>query len=118
MKELTAKRGEYPHDPWSLPLALVLIKELQPKVKAYNYHLALGGSVLNNGSSDKDLDLYFLPLDNGEITKEGSLVDFLTQRLGNFTLIIGGKEYSENNSHYTLKATFVHNNRRIDAFIS
>ena len=39
-----------------------LIRSLQPQMRQFGYHLCLGGGVLNNGWSEKDLDLYFLPL--------------------------------------------------------
>lgn len=47
---------------WHLNDALSLIKSLQPLVQPHGYHICLGGSVLNVGKSNKDLDLYFLPL--------------------------------------------------------
>lgn len=47
---------------WTLDDGLAVVRSLQPLTRQFNYHLALGGGVLNNGSSDKDLDLYFLPL--------------------------------------------------------
>ncbi len=37
---------------------------MQFAIKPLGYHIALGGGVLNNGVSTKDLDLYFLPLTN------------------------------------------------------
>ncbi len=47
--------------PWTIEAALLLIRRLQPALRAYGYHLALGGGVLNRGSSGHDLDLYLLP---------------------------------------------------------
>lgn len=41
--------------------ALKVIRTMQPYVRQFNYHLALGGGVLNVGESDKDLDLYCIP---------------------------------------------------------
>jgi hypothetical protein len=49
---------------WTLEQGLELIRLLQPETRKFNYHLTLGGGVLNTGASDKDLDLFFLPLDN------------------------------------------------------
>ena len=46
---------------WTLDDALELIRALQPDSKRYNYHICLGGGVLNRGRAEKDLDLYFLP---------------------------------------------------------
>ena len=51
---------------WTFNNALPYISELQPRVKKCGYHLCLGGGVLNKGKSNKDLDLYFLPLDNDD----------------------------------------------------
>jgi len=51
-------------DTWKIDDALPLIRALQPITRRFNYHLALGGGVLNKGYSNKDLDLFFLPLDN------------------------------------------------------
>ena len=42
---------------WYLDEALGLIRELQPNVFKFGYHLALGGSVLNVGLSVNDLDI-------------------------------------------------------------
>lgn len=47
---------------WTLEDGLAVVRSLQPLTRQFNYHVALGGGVLNQGYSDKDLDLYFLPL--------------------------------------------------------
>jgi len=47
---------------WALDLALKVIRLIQPKIRNFGYHCALGGGVLNKGYSTKDLDLYMLPL--------------------------------------------------------
>lgn len=57
---------------WELDEALRLVRALQPMTRRFGYHLTLGGSVLNAGHSEKDLDLYFLPLDNKKLGKENS----------------------------------------------
>jgi hypothetical protein len=51
---------------WELDNGLKLIRALQEETRAYGYHLCLGGSVLNFGESGKDIDLYFLPMNNSE----------------------------------------------------
>ncbi|MGE3341548.1 MAG: hypothetical protein AB7J46_06665 [Candidatus Altimarinota bacterium] len=60
---------------WTLDQGLSVVRDLQPNVKKLGYHLCLGGGVLNNGESTKDIDLYFLPLDNAEypVDSEGLL---------------------------------------------
>lgn len=47
---------------WTLDEAVKLIRNLQPKAHKLGYHLALAGGVLNNGTSDKDLDILAVPM--------------------------------------------------------
>lgn len=49
---------------WTLKEALALVRSIQEDSREFGYHVCLGGGVLNTGSSQKDLDIYFLPLDN------------------------------------------------------
>lgn len=51
---------------WTLDEGRAEVERVQQGSRAYGYHVALGGSVLNKGESRKDLDLYFLPLDSDE----------------------------------------------------
>lgn len=68
---------------WTLNDALALVRALQPKTRDFSYHLALGGGVLNTGKSKKDVDLYFLPLDNnGKPSDAKGLVAWLTKEWG------------------------------------
>lgn len=46
---------------WGLSGALEMIRLIQPVVKTFDYHVLLGGGVLNRGLSEHDLDLYFIP---------------------------------------------------------
>jgi len=48
---------------WTLDEGREIVAQVQQNSRAYGYHVAMGGGVLNNGESSKDLDLYFLPLD-------------------------------------------------------
>lgn len=52
---------------WTIEDGLNLIRAIQPEARRFGYHIALGGGVLNNGISYKDIDLYFLPLENPAI---------------------------------------------------
>ncbi len=49
---------------WNMEEALLFIRNLQPVVKKYNFHLALAGGVLNNGYSVKDLDIICMGMHN------------------------------------------------------
>lgn len=66
---------------WRIKDALDLIRTLQPHVKPFGFHICLGGGVLNTGASKKDLDLYFLSLDQGK-TDADKLLAFLTETWG------------------------------------
>ena len=46
---------------WTLDAALAFIRQHQDHARACDFNLALGGGVLNNGESAKDLDVIALP---------------------------------------------------------
>jgi len=101
---------------WTLVEARELITQLQLGSRSFNYHIALGGSVLNKGESDKDLDLYFLPMDNGNPHRPKELIEWLSGMFGPFT-DLGGAEY-EKSSNYKEKVEFRYEGKRIDVFIA
>jgi hypothetical protein len=123
---------------WTLSDALALIRGLQPQIKPFGFHLCLGGGVLNTGSSRKDLDLYFLPLDDaktppgaaqlkkflsevwqgGESMRRKSRLQAVRQTDGRMRLEAVPAEYPNNpNSPYTDKLIYIYSNLRIDVFI-
>lgn len=70
--------------PWTLEDGLKLIRAIQNDSREFGYHVALGGGVLNRGESEKDIDLYFLPLDNPALPAPNldGLVKWLTKLWG------------------------------------
>lgn len=66
------------NSPWTITEALTLIRHIQPILHENGWHVALGGGVLNNGFSNKDLDLYFFPFGS----KDGVSTDSLKRWLG------------------------------------
>lgn len=70
---------------WTLDEALNLIRALQPSTRKFNYHLCLGGGVLNKGGSQKDLDLYFLPLGTSSEKDADDLQGYLESLWGKGT---------------------------------
>lgn len=62
-------------EPWLLDEGLKLVRSIQGDLPKYGYHVTLGGSVLNRGKSDKDLDLFFLPM--GDRPMPDALVKWL-----------------------------------------
>lgn len=71
---------------------LHLVRALQPECRQFGYHLCLGGGVLNKGQSEKDLDLYFLPMGT-EPTKPAELIQLLDRLWGKGTDLF--KEYEQ-----------------------
>lgn len=69
---------------WDLEDGLKLVRAIQPEAKKFGYHVALGGSVLNDGLSEKDIDLYFLPFENEKVAKgdQEGLLDWLEKIWG------------------------------------
>jgi hypothetical protein len=51
-----------PRHTWYLPEAQVLLRGIQAAMWPLQRHACLGGGVLNHGYSNKDLDIYILPL--------------------------------------------------------
>lgn len=47
---------------WTLEIARVVVKELQPQAWALHWNLCMGGGVVNNGSSDNDFDVVAIPM--------------------------------------------------------
>ena len=80
---------------WTLEDGLKLVRAIQQECREYGYHVALGGGVLNVGKSGKDLDLYFLPLDNSKFgePKPADLVGWLSKLWGRPEPI--GQEYED-----------------------
>lgn len=70
--------------PWALKDAHILINSISEDAAKFGYHVALGGSVIVKGMSERDLDLYFLPLCNSKLPKAEptKLVDWLAALWG------------------------------------
>ena len=67
---------------WTLEEGLKIVRALQKGTRKFNYHLCIGGGVVNKGESYKDLDLFFLPLDNGTKPKAEELKSWLEDMWG------------------------------------
>ena len=110
---------------WTLETAQSYIADLQLRVKKHGYHLCLGGGVLNKGKSKKDLDLYFLPLDNGDYSVDShALLLKIQSYFGGIKIEPLGKPYETNyNVPYVFKGKFTYHPYgspsplRIDIFV-
>lgn len=108
-----------------------LVRNLQPQVRKFNYHIAIGGGVINRGFSDKDLDLYFLSMSNSDLlTMPKGLRAFLKKQFG-AEFVLGGSAqtredeppdessaYGPEPTMYYGRFTYRPEGRRIDVFIS
>ena len=103
---------------WTMEQALDVIRFIQPLLKEHKYHVALGGGVLNNGFSDKDLDLYFFPFDESKIDP---IMPFLETIWGKSEEINPNREGYPADVNFEVKVKFgakVPGEKRIDVFIT
>lgn len=99
---------------WDFEKALKLIRETQETAKSYGYHIALGGGVLNKGYSNKDLDLYFLPLVGIDENFDGLM---LALNIGwGYGEEFGYKESFDKPTPYRMSLRFI-GTKKTDAFI-
>lgn len=99
---------------WGLDDALTLVRQLQKEVRPFGYHIALGGGVLNKGMSEKDLDLYFLPLVE-HAQNYTKMMYLLVERFG--AAIDIGSGGNERDNIYKDKVQFVNGGKRVDVFV-
>ena len=102
---------------WSIDEALTLIRRIQVTYIG-EFHICLGGGVLNKGYSDHDLDL-FIEQQQGAAHDTGALLAWLKQELGPAEELYGidSKEY-KNLSHYRHTLRYSYKGKRIDVFIA
>lgn len=68
---------------WNLEDGLKLVRAIQQDCRRFNYHVTLGGGVLNDGINRKDLDLFFLPMGNSmSACKPKELLTWLSSMWG------------------------------------
>jgi len=101
---------------WTLDGGLTLVRLLQPLTRDYGYHLTIGGGVINCGFSRKDLDLFFLPLDNDvDVPRPDALLQGLVPSLGPYEHLIDTEYVGHDLCHHKVK--FANNGHRVDVFI-
>ncbi len=104
---------------WTLAEAREFIStRLQDWARLYGYHVCLGGGVLNKGKSTKDVDIYFLPMNNGDGNRPKELLVEL-QKMLLAELVSIGSEYPEQMLPYSFKGKMIlpGSNKRIDFFL-
>lgn len=102
---------------WTLDQALDLIRDLQPLVRELNYHITLGGGVLNTGESEKDLDLFFIPL-NGYQPQSRVVLKMLWDTIGPSKSLRDNPDYGPDAfPHAQEMQKFDYLGKRIDVFI-
>ena len=105
--------------PWSAIGAKPIINWAQLVSRNYGYHVCLGGSVLNIGKSEKDLDLYFLPMNADSPVDPVGMKQWLNDSLGKLEPI--GNSYPGKELPYIYKGKLIchfgYQPQRIDVFI-
>lgn len=101
---------------WTLDKALDIIQAIQADVRKFNYHVTLGGGVLNTGSSDHDLDLFILPLNNTDQDKRG-LMGYLISVLGNYKALRDSPDYGPDMDNMYSEMVMFDVDGRIDVFV-
>ena len=103
---------------WTFQGAKPILDSCQALSRTFGYHMCLGGGVLNKGVSTKDLDIYFLPLDNNDSipNPKGLLSALQALFFAKFEQL--GKPYEGNSLPYIFKGKLVQvNGKRIDVFV-
>lgn len=108
---------------WTLAEAVEFVKLIQEDCRKNNYHVCLGGGVLNKGQSFKDLDLYFLPLEDESDHPDDrrnwtplSVMSIMFRLTGGIGRDIH-ESYSGVRSTYRQKLQYKWNGKLIDCFI-
>lgn len=102
---------------WTLEDALLLIHELQPLLWKLHHHVALGGGVLNAGTSHKDLDLYILPFGDSETASFKADVDALLMSFMEWEAPIGDSETYGQQPAMRARDRYTYNDKRVDVFV-
>ena len=84
---------------WTIETALEFIREQQPRFKEVSFHLALAGSVLNNGKSEHDLDIIVMSMGTQEDISNDNLLNLLAS-LDAIPLNVHDEEYEEDKIIY------------------
>lgn len=102
---------------WTLSQAQQLVAELHDAVWDVEYHICVGGSVLYQGSSEKDLDLFFLPL-NGHERRPEDIYNVLNLVFGPLRSLRDHPDYAAGDPWH-IKESFggTYRGKRVDLFI-
>lgn len=102
---------------WDLEAGQQLAAELESVVRPLNYHTLLGGGVLHKGYSDKDLDLWFMPL-NGYPSQSRVVLQALEDVLGRSRALRDHPDYAAGEPYYVKEMVgFTVFGKRLDVFI-
>lgn len=67
---------------WKFDEAKALVAAMRSKVNQYGYEVTIGGSVLIDGKSGNDLDLFFIPRQEGVSALPVDLLMWLATKFG------------------------------------
>lgn len=100
---------------WYFGEAQTLIRELQGVMWPVQWHVAIGGGVLNHGYSNDDLDLYILPLNKHAKSEDA------TKALGSVLVytraISGNPRYLSMAPAIESADVYTYEGKRVDVFV-
>src|SRR5690242_2644275 len=67
---------------WTLDDGVKLVRLIQEESMRMGFHVTIGGSVLTNGESTRDLDLFLFPLSHGEEEDLSGLIKWFKELWG------------------------------------
>ena len=104
---------------WTTATAKPWINKFQKLSRDYGYHVCLGGSILNKGISEKDLDIYFLPMGDQIPQNPGGLLEKIGKKVNDTPEEFGpSSKYPETQFPYIWKGKVeTADGKRIDIFI-
>lgn len=102
---------------WTREQADKLLKTIQPMFWLIHHHVALGGGVLNNGVSYKDLDLYVLPFGDEEAPTLEPEVDALLEDVFEYQSPIGNDEVYGPQPAFRSRDRYTFEGKRVDVFV-
>ncbi len=105
---------------WTLDSALDFVRTISPIVSSAGYGVAIGGSVLIEGSSDKDLDLVIFPLDASEVSYSRLYIEFckigLARKCPHHRVAMIWARAGSNDSK-RVEVWYTSDDRRVDVFL-
>jgi hypothetical protein len=105
---------------WTLLEGVTIIRRIQDSLREKGYHACLGGGVLNQGGSKRDLDIFILRMNNTNRVRPIECVWSLSNILQpcTYSPLRDNPDYGPDaDFHFSEAHRFTYNGKRIDVFV-